>query len=270
MQNVDRLLNARLTVTSTKRELFWRLLRSESPELTSRSTDFFIAGLTEAARLLQTERQRIASYRDEHEALRDIFKLIADPNGDVAKIRLKFSRLPERARVSVVRRAQERYPRLCGDDDITWARLNNWMQTSETKELLEKTQFLIATGRALSFGQERNEGRRSAPHIEPLILGQYRRLQHPDLEGLSRSPKPKGGRPRQDAVDEFLRRLGLLWLEVTGQSPRAEKGYRSPFVRMARIVLRCMGVKARDAALKRFWTAIRHHRNRTSKIPTYF
>jgi len=270
MPHSDRLFSARLAVSVTKRELFWRLLKSEHPSVTTKKTDAFTVGLTELAEQFRAELRENTGYRDAHEALRDIFQLIADPKGSVARIRLKLQSLPQAASDEVIRRAKRRYPDLCGADEITWARFLNWAETCDEPELLEKTQFLIATGRARSLGQERDDGSRSAFHIEPLIVGQHRRLHHPELEGLSAPTKPKGGRPSLEAVDNFLRRLGLLWLEATGQAPRAGKGARTPFVRMARLVLHCVGVKARDAALKRFWAAMRHHSDRPSNIPADF
>ena len=270
MQHSDRLFSARLAVSVTKRELFWRLLKSENPSVTTKKTDAFIVGLTELAEHLRAELRENTGYRDAHEALRDIFQLIADPNGSVARIRLKLQRLPQAAREEIIRRAQRRYPCLCGGDKITWDGFQHWAETCKETELLLKTQLLIATGRTLSLGQERDDGHRSTFHIEPLILGQYRRLHHHELQGSSAPTKPKGGRPTHGAVGDFLRRLGLLWLEATGQAPRAGKGVRTPFVRVARLVLRCAGVKARDAALKRFWAVMRHHRDRPSNIPTDF
>ena len=270
MHHSDRLWSARLAVSAAKREFFWRLLKSENPIITKTNTDAFIVGLLELVQQLRAEKLEDTSYRDAHDALREIFQLIADPKGSFSRIRLKLKRLPQAARDEVIRRAKRRYPDLCGGDEITWVRFQHWVETCKESELLEKAQVLMATGRALSLGQERDDGHRSAFHIEPLILGQYRRLHHHEPDGLSAPTKPKGGRPGNVAVDDFLRCLGLLWLEATGQAPQAGKGARTPFVRMARLVLRCAGVRARDAALKRFWAAMRHDRDRPGNFPADF
>ena len=95
MPHSDRLFSARLAVTAAKRAFFWRLLKSENPSITSEKTDAFMVGLVELTQQLRAELGEKSTYRDAHEALRDIFQLIADPKGSIARIRLKLQRLPQ-------------------------------------------------------------------------------------------------------------------------------------------------------------------------------
>ena len=266
---IDSVRRKRLAVTPEKRSFFRYLLTAANPRISWEKTNVFLEGLVQAADQFQVADSYEKTYRHANEALRDIFLLIADPKADSGKIRFKTSRLPSLAQDEVLRRVSRRFPALLGNTDVTWRYFCDWINTCGDEELIEKVQLLVATGRAWSLGQVRDNEERSAPHIEPFVLGQYRRLHRPDIEWYQPPPKPKGGRPALEGVDNLLRTLGLLWLEATGQPPEPIKGKKSPFVRMAGSVLRCLGIRRPENALRRFWSSIRKQRDRVSNIPDH-
>lgn len=91
-------LKQRLIASPQKREFLWRLLMAENSAVTAHKVDAFLVGLADTINMFWSEGQNNSNYRDAHDALRDVFQLIANPKGSVDRIRLKLTRLPQAAR----------------------------------------------------------------------------------------------------------------------------------------------------------------------------
>ena len=137
-----------------------------------------------------------------------------------AKLRTKFLHLPVFARGELVHRARVRHPELAGGRELTWEGLYVWTQTCPDEELIAKLPGVIAAGRAVSLGQLRENGNTSAPHVEPMIMGEFLRLKPVGEPANTRKSIHQGGHPADLAVDALVADLTLLWLEATGAPPR--------------------------------------------------
>ena len=260
-----------------KREQIWRILRAQNPKIVQQKSDRFFDELAQALNTFDAESRATTTYRDSSEALRDLFKLIEKPQTPIDKIRSKFKLLPQLARDDVLRRALWRFPDIFKDHEQSWARLSAWADTCSEHELIEIVQLLIATGRAWSEGQTRENGKTSAPHIEPLVLGRFRRF-HPiknpdknvndnDSKDLPPQPEPKSGHPGYAAIDDLLRHFGLIWLEATESSPQRLKGHKTPFVEAAEIVLELADIKNPEPHIRRLFSSIKSAENPDSQVP---
>jgi hypothetical protein len=254
-------------VSPEARADLWKFIQAENARVVKQASDRFFAELDQAIQTYHNDLLEERTSRDAYEALRDLFKMIESDREDDEKIRSKFSKLPKLAREEILRRAEWRKDEFFRNEIPTWENLVYWVENCREEELVEKLPLLIATGRALSYGQVRKNGERSAPHIEPVILGRIGRLQRPDIDWYEQKIEPTGGRPPKEALDTILRTLGLLWLEATGNPPKRGRGKTSPFVGAATAVLESVGIENPKTALKRFWASIETHKNRESQVP---
>jgi|GEM_PF-827248 len=259
------------------RERIWNILRKQRPKLIQEKSDRFFNDLSDA--LSEYRRSSIdkTTYRDTSEALRDLFKMIERPKTPIDKIRKKFKLLPEIAREEVLRRAIWRFPELLGQSLSQWNDLCAWIDQIEDHKVIETVPLLIATGRTWSEGQIRMNGKKSAPHIEPLILGRFRRF-HPldtinegadvaNAHKMPKQPSPKGGRPKNFAIDNFLSNFCLIWFEATGHTPKRIKGHKTPFIEAAEIALELAGILKSEPHLKRLMSSLENARSRESNVP---
>ena len=250
------------------RETIWKHIQAVNPRVVKKASDRFFDELEEAIENYCGQIIEERPNRDSYEALRDLFKLIEKTPDETPKIRRKFISLPKFARETVMRRATWRKEEFFRNNHPTWKNLASWAENCGDDELIEKLPILIANGRAWSFGQLRENGERSAPHIEPMVMGRVGRLHRPDVDWYEPPPsEPKGGRPQKEAIDNLLRNFGLLWLEATGQSPDKRRGTKTPFVRAAEALLIHVGITNPEKTIKRFWASIEFHKNRVSQVP---
>ena len=252
---------------ATRREQFWKHAKEANPKIKWDQMTSFMNGLDAAlVHLIQLKKNR-STYRNTHEALRDIYIAMAAKTPNVARIRKKLKFLPQEAIDALLRRARQRYRLFKKRPSLGRLALIQWLDSLNDERLLVIGRSLVATGLVWSFGQKRKNGHFSAPHLEPYILGYARRINRPDLGIVVDQPYPKGGRPSQIAIDDFMTSLGLLWLELTGLPPESTRGKKSAFVKIAMLALKEAGVVARETTIRRFFSAIRHHKNRISQVP---
>jgi hypothetical protein len=203
--------------------------------------------------------------------------MIERPKTPIDKIRKKFKLLPEIAREEVLRRAIRRFPELLGQSLSKWDDLCAWIDQVEDHKMIETVPLLIATGQTWSEGQIRKNGKKSAPHIEPLILGHFRRFRplaannevadEAYAHKLPDQPRPKGGRPKSFAIDNFLSDFCLIWFEATGRPPERLKGHKTPFIEAGEIALELAGIFNPEPHLKRLMLSIEKGRTRKSNVP---
>lgn len=249
------------------RSELWKYIQAENPLILKKVSDKFFDELGEA---IQSYRQALIeerTLRDSYEALRDLFKLIEKHPDNVSKIRQKLLGIPQQARDYIIRRASWRKDQFFRNNDPTWDNLAYWVENCRDDELIEKLPILIANGHVWSFGQIRQNGERSDPHIEPMVMGRFGRLHRPDIDWYKPNSESKGGRPPKEAIDNLLRTFGLLWLESTGHAPDRKRGVKTPFVKAAEALLIYAGIPNPERTVKRFWTAIEFHKARESQVP---
>ena len=255
-----------LEITTEDRNLLWRLLRESGSKTMPGDMEALVAGIEMALGRYQQNMMEDHRRRSAREDLRDLFMACRDEN-NAEKIRRKFPQLPVLARAELLRRARARHPDLNGGADLTWERLCFWARTCSDDDLMEKLPGLIAGGRAQSYGQLRENGLNSAPHVEPLIMGEFVRLKPIGEPVGARKSRYKGGHPSDIAVDALVAELALLWLEATGTTPPSSRSDKEPFGRMAHLVLEKAGAKSPQNALRRYWASVKQHRRRPSHIP---
>ena len=253
-------------ISEVDRDLMWRLLRAGGSTAFPREMDAFVAGTRATLgryRVCEAEDHRRRSARED---LRDLFMACGDEK-KTPKIRRKFPQLPVLAREELLRRARARHPDFNGGADLTWEGLCAWAQTCPDEEFLDQLPGLIAGGRAQSYGQTRDHGYNSEPHVEPMIMGELLRLKPVGEPVAARRSVHKGGHPPDKAVDDLVAELALLWLEATGKTPPSSRSDKQPFGRMAHLVLEKAGVGSPQNALRRYWASVKRHRSRPSNIP---
>ena len=255
-----------LEITESDRDLLWRLLRESGSKAMPGEMEALVAGVKIALERYRQSKAEDHRRRSAREDLRDLFMACADEK-KTPKIRRKFPQLPLLAREELLRRARARPPDWNGGANLTWEGLCAWAQTCPDEEFLDQLPGLIAGGRAQSYGQTRDHGYNSDPHVEPMIMGELLRLKPVGEPTVVRKSVYKGGHPADKAVDDLVAELALLWLEVTGKTPPSSRSDKQPFGRMAHLVLEKAGVGSPQNALRRYWALVKRQRSRPSNIP---
>lgn len=255
-----------LEITAEDRDLLWRLLRESGSKAMPCDMEAFLTGIQMALGRYRKSEAKDHRRRSAREDLRDLFMACGDEN-NTPKIRRKFPQLPVLAKEELLRRAKARHPDMNGGADLTWEGLCAWAQSCPDEELRHKLPGLIAAGRMLSYGQLRDNGYNSDPHVEPMILGEVLRPKPVGEAVTMRGSIHKGGHPADKAVDDLIAELALLWLEATGHPPPSSRSDKQPFGRMAHLVLGKAGAGSPQNALRRYWAAVKRERSRPSNIP---
>jgi hypothetical protein len=255
-----------LEITEGDRDLLWRLMRVGGSKAMPGDMQAFLAGIEMALGRYRQSKAEDHRRRSAREDLRDLFMACGD-HKNAPKIRRKFPQLPVLAREELFRRAKVRHPDLNGGADLTWEGLCAWAQTCPDEELLDKLPGLIAAGRAQSYGQLRDDGYNSAPHAEPIIMGELLRRKPVGEPVAARKSAHKGGHPADKAVDDLVAELALLWLEATGKTPSSSRSKKPPFGQRVYLVLEKVGAGSPQNALRRYWAAVKRERSRPSNLP---
>jgi len=250
-----------------RRNAYWSLAREEVPNVTWDRMTTFMEGLDIALAHYARAKHQTATYRDAHEALRDLFKLMQASEPDMVLIRKKLGFLPQEATEFLLRRARQRFRLFRKHAHLGRLSLIHWLRSLSDQELLTLGRSLIATGLAWTFGQRRSKNRPAKLRLEPYIMGHARRLKRPDIDWFVPQKEQRGGRPHQTAIDNFMISIGLFWVELTGEAPKAQRGRMSPFVEVVLLALSEAGASAPNAAIKRFFQSIDFHKEQPSQVP---
>jgi hypothetical protein len=102
-------------------------------------------------------------------------------------------------------------------------------------------------------GRSRGCGKRSARHVEPVILGEVR--------GIG-ARKRKGGRPGRDAQRELVMNLAFDWTSATDNAPERGRSGRIGFGDLAHSVFQWLlpeeqAAGAASYALRRHWSEVK-------------
>jgi len=158
-------------------------------------------------------------FREEHDALREIWLLTHKTDPNPARMRRLLSRLGRRARLALDCRAEIVIPRLFPGESVKGGFLA-WAKQAENAKLVTALEALSADGGEIVKGRSRGEDKRSRPRLEPRVLGFVRG---------SAQRQPKGGRPSEDARQQLVMFLACDWQLATGQTPAVGRSDKSGF-----------------------------------------
>jgi hypothetical protein len=203
-----------------------------------------IAGLREA-------RPDAGTFRQAHDALRDLWRLSHQADVPVRQLRTRLLKLPRLALDYLDMRARIVSPKLFDSVDdgfLTWA------ENADAEQLVKMIRTINADGASL-VSRGRGRGKRSRPRLEPVIFGQARG------DGCSVNT---GGRPSQDARDELVMHLAVDWTIATDAEPLPGRSDHAGFGDLVHSVFQWLDEPSPDQALRRYWNEVEKSRSRSA------
>jgi hypothetical protein len=192
-------------------------------------------------------------YRDAHDALRRLWQLSHDPDPGIGQLRSQVRRLSPRALRYVEDRARIVIPRLFPGDSLDTGFIG-WVDRAPGQKVVHAIRVLSAQGARLVPGRRRRNAKRSAEHVEPVILGQTR--------GAA-DTKPKSGRPVAEARHMLVANLALDWLIATGSMPQAGRSDHTGFGQLVYLVFDSLHEPGAERALRDHWRQVEESRRQT-------
>ena len=177
--------------------------------------------------------------------LRTLAQLLLADAPSIGLIRTRVARLP----TPLIRQIESRACRLAdqvpacatvGSDLLGWAKF------APSTDLIPVLRLCIVEGGAVLPGRKRPTGRRSEPHLEPVVFGRGR--------GVGGLPKLAGGRPADDAEARLIAHLALDWLESTGVKPESGRDGNSAFSGLVYSVFGWLDIEDKaQHSLRQYW-----------------
>lgn len=194
------------------------------------------------------------TFRSDHDAVRSLWQLAHDDDASPGQIRARIQDLPTSALDYVNRRAPRVMACLLptGERDIPF---QAWAASAEREKLIEVTRALTEEGGNVVRGRGRGKGNRSAPRMEPLIMGEMRGA------GTRRH---HGGRPRHEEQQELIMNLATGWAITTEQLPEPGRSDETGFGDLCHCVFQWLNLPDGSAtqALRRYWETIKRYKAR--------
>jgi hypothetical protein len=157
--------------------------------------------------------------RQNHDALRELWRLSHRADPSPALLRVRLSLLPPGALEHLERRARRNVPRLFPGETVEGGFIG-WARRAPPGKLVTALRVCSADGAAWVKGRGRGGGKRSGPRIEPQVLGV--------LRGAPQS-KPRSGRPSGEMRQVLVRNLALDWLHGTEAEPELGRSDKTGF-----------------------------------------
>jgi hypothetical protein len=215
--------------------------------------DRFIVGIeASVARFLAAPPQ--GTFRDAHDALRELWELSHDDYPPFALIRARIRKLPKQAVEYVDRRAPIVIARLFPrEPPIT--QFQHWAAGADRKMLIKATRVLSAGGGRIVQGRSRGDGKRSDLRLEPVIMDEVR--------GAG-TRLHRGGRPENEGHRDLVMHLAIDWLGATSQSPKPGRSDGPGFGDLVHSVFQWLSLPGGSApyALRQYWVAVRKRKGR--------
>jgi len=192
------------------------------------------------------------NFRDSHNALRDLWQLSHQNDPPVGVIRARIQSLPEKA----LERLELRWPRVMAalfPAKGPTPRFQTRAASADREMLIAATRALSAEGERIVPGRSRGAGKRSAPRLEPFIMGETRgagtRHHH-------------GGRPKDESYQSLIMRLALDWLSATGEPPKSGRSDHTGFGDLCHCVFQWLNLPEGSAthALRQYWTTVKKYK----------
>ena len=125
----------------------------------------------------------------------------------------------------------------------SWAQFRDWARTAKPSLLIYATRVTIAAGARIAEGRSRGGGKRSAPQVELITVGEAR----------------GAGRPRNDAQQDLVLYLAIDWRHATGKMPIAGRSDHGGFGDLVHSIFQWLGQSDGSAAnaLRGYWDEAR-------------
>jgi hypothetical protein len=193
------------------------------------------------------------TFREAHDALRDLWQLSNDDDPPVGIIRSRIQTLPKEAIEYLDRRVRIVVAHLCPTEPpIT--RFQEWAAGADRDMLIDVTRALSAAGARIVEGRSRGGGKRSRLRMEPVIMGHVR----------SGTERHRGGRPKNQTQQQFVMHLSTDWLTATGKPPSPGRSDSTGFGDLAHSVFQWLELPQGSAAhaMRRYWAEVKSIKTR--------
>jgi hypothetical protein len=247
-----------------KRDILRGLLRQAGVEPTKKAVERLIAAIeSDMAAFRQAASQ--STRRERHDALRALLRLADEDDPPVAVIRKRIAELERTDIAEAEERAHRLWSRVFPGESLeSGFDFAAWLQTAEKEKLLEAVRTFFTDGGAVVQGRARPSGKRSKPHLEPLILGQVRgaapvqSATKSSTDCMESLPSPPGsGRPRSDAEDNLVMHLAVTWDRIPGLALQPGRSDRTPFGALVHHVFGWLDLETAEQSLRRYWDDVR-------------
>ena len=188
------------------------------------------------------------TFRESHDALRELWQLSHDDDPPVAVLRARIQALPSQAIEYVDRRASIVIARLF-PTEAPVTRFLEWAGTADRAKLVAATRVLSADGGRGVEGRSRGRGIRSSPRLEPVIMGEVR--------GAG-ARHHRGGRPRNAKHRDLVMNLAMDWISATGEAPKPGRSDYTSFGELVHSIFQWLDLPDGSAAhaLRRYWAEV--------------
>jgi hypothetical protein len=188
------------------------------------------------------------TFREAHDALRELWELSRDDDPAIAVLRARIQGLPRKAVEHMDRRAPIVIAHLFPTEPPV-TRFRQWAADADPAMLIAATRALSAEGGRIVPGRSRGGGKRSKPRLEPRIMGEVRGA------GAGRH---RGGRPTKDDHRTLIMHLAIDWLVATGESPKPGRSEGTGFGELAHSVFQWLRLPEGSPAhaLRQYWADV--------------
>jgi hypothetical protein len=129
--------------------------------------------------------------------------------------------------------------------------LRCWAKSAIATDLVQVLRLCLVEGGAMVPGRRRPNGRRSAGHFDAVVFGRGAGM-----------PKPKSGRPADDAEVRLIAHLAVDWMISAGVQPEGGRDGHSAFSALVHSVFSWIGIEAKAIyCLRAYWRMISDNAN---------
>jgi hypothetical protein len=246
-----------LPLDAFHQDVISRCLRAELPLCTPEQGRRLIEAVSCSMRAYDALVCGLVPFRELHDALADLWKLLAEDDPAIGLIRARVPKLPPEALKLMDRRAEWLWPKVFGQA-LSGGGVLDWSTSANPAELIRGLRLIIADGAAPVPGRRRPGGRQSRASMQPDILGVVRG----SLE--NRSGSTFNGRPPEIAADQLVMWLALDWLHATGQPPKPGRSDSTPFGNLVQHIFGWLRQDNASAAMRRYWRSVAGQRATTA------
>lgn len=220
---------------------------------TSHEFERLVTAISATMEAWEAERAGESPFREQHDALRKIWRMVDADDPPVGQIRGRIEVLPAAAQDYLLRRARTLWSKAMTRRST--CDLAGWARRAPRQRLLSRLRLTISMGGSIVTGRRRGGDKKSAGRFEPVIMGVARG------SGLQ---APRGGRPSAADTDRLIGYLAVDWALATGRMPEQGRSAEKPFGDLVHHVFDWLDLGAADHALRRYWQGV--NRGRTKPL----
>ncbi len=174
--------------------------------------------------------------------LRLVTRLILAADPMIGLIRSHVAELSDPAVGQIADRALRLSPHVPDLSEVGWD-LRCWARRASPTDLVQVLRLCLVEGGAMVPGRRRPNGRRSAGHFDAEVFGRGAGM-----------PKPKSGRPADDAEVRLIAHLAVDWMISTGVQPEGGRDGHSAFGALVHSVFSWIGIENKaQHCLRQYW-----------------